>query len=115
MSTASFSPFDISAMLPEMVGAAQKALIDRWPRAREFAIKEMKNLAETLAMIGRLRLTGEITEKESELQLRIQKNAALSVLTAIEGISILMAEEAIESALDIVREAVNRFLGFALI
>lgn len=116
MSTiSSTNPLDLAIIVPQMLDAARGTLESKWPEVRAFAEKETKCLAETLSMICKLRLTGEITEKQSELQLRIQRNASLAVLTAIEGIGIIMAEEAIQSALGVVSGSVNRIVGFSLL
>jgi len=98
-----------------MLGAAKGVLESKWPDVQAYAAKETRNLAETLLMIHKLRLAGEITEKQAELQLRIQRNTAVAVLTATEGISLLMAEEAINAALGVVRDTANTLLGFALL
>ena len=45
----------------------------------------------------------------------MQKNASRSVLLTVEGLGILAVEEAINAALDVIKGAANKAIGFALL
>lgn len=106
---------DASELAARMLKAAQKVLSAKWPELRDYAEGETKKLAESLVTIEKLRLTGQITEEQARLHLEIQKNASRTVLLTAEGLGILTAEQAINAALNVVRDSVNATLGFILL
>jgi hypothetical protein len=106
---------NVTEIATKMLAAIRKVFTKNWPKVEDYAETECKKLAETLAMIEKLRLQGKITEEEAKLQLQIQKNAARAVLLTLEGMGVLAAEEAINAALEVVGEAINAALGFTLI
>lgn len=99
----------------DMVAALKGALMEKWPEIKEYGEAEAKKLAQTLVMIEALRVSGKINEEQATLHLEIQKNATRTVLLTIEGLGILAAEAAINAALNVVKDAVNTALGFALL
>lgn len=106
---------DIGALTQAMVTAARGKLRKQWPVIKEYATAEAKKTAETLAMIEKLRLTGDISPKEARLLLGMQRNSAKAVLLTVEGLGLLTAEAAINAAVGTVRTTVNKAVGFALI
>jgi hypothetical protein len=98
-----------------MVEAAKGKLKEQWPEVKEFARAEAKKTAETLAMIERLTLAGQINLRQAKALLSMQKNSALAVLLTVEGLGLLTVESAINAALASVRDTVNTALGFVLI
>jgi hypothetical protein len=106
---------DVGALAKAMLGAAKGKLKKQWPVIKEYAAAEAKKTAETLALIERLRLTGEISPKEAKLLLGMQQNSAKAVLMTVEGLGLLAAESAINAAIGAVRTTVNKAVGFALI
>jgi len=106
---------DISHLLPEMLDATKKVIGDKWPDAKDYAASEFKKIGESIAMIEALKLQGKITEEQARLHLEIQKNASKTVLLTVEGLGLLMAEQAINAALGVLKGFVNGVLGFGLI
>lgn len=106
---------DVEGLAKAMLGAAKGKLKKQWPVIKEYAAAEARKTAETLALIERLRLTGEISTKEAKLLLDMQRNSAKAVLLTVEGLGLLAAESAINAAVGAVRMTVNRAVGFALI
>ncbi len=106
---------DTSEIVQKMVQAAANSLKNSWPSIKDFAETEFKNLAETLALIVRLRAEGKITEEQAKLHLQIQKNTTRMVLLTAEGLALLAVEGAINAALSVVREGVNTAVGFVLL
>ena len=78
-------------------------------------VNESKKLAESLVMIERLKLAGKITEEQAKLHFEIQKNASRTVLLALEGLGLIAVEQAINSAIAVLRDSVNTALGFSLL
>lgn len=106
---------DVGELASRMLEAFKGELSDEWPEVKDYAETEAKKLAENFLMIERLKLAGEINEEQARLHHDIQKNATRSVLLAIEGLGLLAVEQAINAAMDVLRETVNGTLGFALL
>ena len=106
---------DVSDLSRKMVRAAADSLKGKWPSVKDFAEAEFTHLAETLALIIRLKAEGKVTEEQAKLHLDIQKNTTRMVLLTAEGLSLLIVEAAINAALKVVRDAINSAIGFALI
>jgi hypothetical protein len=106
---------NVSSLAKAMVEAAKGKLKEQWPEVKEFARAEAKKTAETLAMIERLTLAGQINLRQAKALLSMQKNSALAVLLTVEGLGLLTVESAINAALASVRDTVNTALGFVLI
>jgi hypothetical protein len=85
------------------------------PTYKEYGEAEAKKLAQALVMIEALKVSGKINKDQARLHLEIQKNSARIVLLALEGFGILAVEAALNAALDVVKQAVNTAVGFALI
>jgi hypothetical protein len=108
-------PIDTNEVFQKMVEAAKGVFDDKWPQAKNYAESEAKIFAERFATIARLRLDGKITERRAKLHVEFQKDAWETVLLAIEGLSQLLVEEALNAALDAVKKIANTAVGFALL
>jgi hypothetical protein len=106
---------NVSDLAKSMVGAAKGKLGEHWPEVKEYAKSEARKTAETLALIERLSLTGDINARQAKALLQMQKNSAQAVLLTIEGLGLLAVEAAINAALAAVRETVNGAVGFVLL
>ena len=106
---------NVSDLSKKMLAASKTVLKDKWPDIKEYAESETKKLAQTVAMIQKLHLTGKITKKQAKLHLDIQKNSMRIVLLAIEGMGVLLVENAINAALSVVKDTVNSALNFKLL
>jgi len=106
---------DVDQVLTGMLGAAQGVFNDKWPRIKYYAEAEFEKLARTLAQIELLRLRNQISEGEASILFEMQKNTARAVMLTLEGMSLLLVEGAINTALAIVKDTVNTALGFALL
>lgn len=106
--------FDVKAVGSEALGAALGALRGHADKAQPFLVAEAKKMAETGLQIVEGRAKGEINEAQAKILLRMQGNASQAVLTAVESIGMIAAQDAINAALGVVRGAVNKALGIAL-
>jgi hypothetical protein len=106
---------DIGALAQSILGAFRGVLDQKWPTIKDYASGEATKLAHTLAQIETLKATNQISEAEASVLLQMQKNSTRSVLLTVEGMGLLLVEQAINAALDAVRGAVNTALGFALL
>jgi hypothetical protein len=106
---------NVGELTKAMLVAAKGKLSDHWPDVKEYAKSEAKKTAETLVLIERLALTGDINAVQAKALLRMQRNSAQAVLLTIEGLGLLTVESAINAALGTVRDSVNTAVGFALL
>lgn len=109
------SEIQVDEILPNMIGAASDTFGERWPDIKEYAEEELEKLAKTLAEIGRLRVSKQITEGEASVLLEMQKNTARTVMLTLEGMGLILVEEAINAALSVISETINGALGFQLV
>ena len=108
-------PLEVERLLNQMVTAAAGPLRAGGPKVLSYAQTEFSKIAETIASIEAQTVTGSITRDEAALLLDMQKNATRAVLAAVEGMSLILAEEAINAALRAIQGVVNAAVHFTLI
>jgi hypothetical protein len=106
---------DAGELVKKMFEAFESSLIDKWPEVKDYAEAEAKKMAASLVMIEKLVLSGQINEDQAKLHFQIQRNATRMVLLTIEGLGIIAVEQAINAALDVLKDTVNKALDFTLI
>ncbi len=106
---------DVVKLGQDILAALNGSLGDKWPDVKDYGEAEAKKLAQTLVMIGTLTATGKINKEQAALHLEMQKNASRMVLMTIEGLGVLAAEAAINAALGVVKDTINKEIGFVLI
>lgn len=106
---------NVKELAESMLSAMQGVLSEKWPEIKDYAEAEAKKLAQSLVMIEALNAANKIDAEEAALHLSIQKNASQMVLLTIKGLGVLAVEQALNAALDVVKETVNTALGFTLI
>ena len=106
--------FDAGELAKRMIDAFKTSLSDNWPEVKDYAEAESKKMAESLVMIEKLILTGQIDEEQAKLHFQIQQNATRMVFLTIEGLGIIAVEHAINAALDVLKDTVNTALDFTL-
>ena len=97
------------------LAAGLAALKGHAAKAKPFLVAEAKKMAETGLQIVEGQATGDINAAQAKILLRMQGNASRSVLTAVETIGMIAAQDAINAALGVVRGAVNKAVGIALL
>ena len=105
----------LSDILYEMSTAVQKVLKSKWKKVKPLAELQLKNIIHNLEQIAELKIQGKITEEQARLHLTIQKESIRTILLSFEGIGILTAEEAINSALNAVKTIVNKAIGWKIL
>lgn len=98
-----------------ILNAAGNSLVGKPQVVISYLKTEGEKLAITLAMITDGVVNNTINKDEASILLNQQKNAALAVLTASEGMSNVIAQNAINSVLDSVKQMVNSKLPFPLL
>lgn len=99
----------------KMFEVFKNKLSDEWPKIKDYAKAESKKLSENFIMIEKLKLSGQINEEQAKLHHYIQKDASRAVLLTVEGVGILTVEQAINAAMDVLKETVNEALDFVLL
>lgn len=106
---------DVNVLVQDMLGAAKDVFKDRWPEVRSFAKIESKSFLSNMAEIERLKAKGKITKAQAKILTRMHKRSMEAVLSALEGISLALAEQAVNAALGVVRTAINKAIGWTLL
>jgi hypothetical protein len=98
-----------------MLGAALPILTQDAQDAESFARTEFTKIAQAIVSIGEQLADGVINQDQAKLLLDMQTSASRNVLLTLKGLALLAVEEAINAALDVVKNTVNTALGFALL
>jgi hypothetical protein len=106
---------DLDKIAKDMFVAAFGVLKERAPKMRPIVEAEFKKVAQTLALVEAELAAGELSREEATLLIEMQKSATRSVLLMSQGLSLLVAEQAINTALDVVRTAVNTAAGVKIL
>ncbi|RYY37581.1 MAG: hypothetical protein EOP46_02125 [Sphingobacteriaceae bacterium] len=109
------STIDFSKLFSDMLGAAKTQLAGKWPEVKDLATSSIKTLAQSLVDIQEMSASGTISKEQASLLLDLHKNTTKMVLLSVEVIGIVAAEQAINAALDIVKDTINNTIGFGLI
>jgi hypothetical protein len=106
---------DVKQLAETMIGAAGEAVSDRWPQMQALAEVELRRLAQSIEDLGRLVAAGKIDEAKARHHAHMHQLMARSVLTTVEGLGLLTAEQATQAAIRSVTAVVNRTLKFVLL
>jgi len=105
---------EIKQVADTIVAAMQGALGDKWQEAALFAESEAAKFADGMAEIALWQTTGKITKEQGKVLRRMRERSIKMVLTALEGISLVMAERAVNAAIKAVGGMVNTMIGWKL-
>lgn len=106
---------EVKDIIEKITDAVKVALGDKWGEAQAFAESESKKFAQNIAEIALWKETGKITEEQGKILLRMHQRSMKMVLTALEGISLVLAEKAINAAIDAIKDIVNGLIGWDLL
>ena len=106
---------NVSQLAKQIKDAARVELTDQWPDIKDYASTESKKIAETIKMIAKMTAAGTMSQKAAKIHLRIQKNAATTVLLTVEGLGLLAVENAVNASIRAIQDSVNTAVGFKLI
>jgi hypothetical protein len=106
---------DIKSIVSQMLKAIEKVLGKKYKEAAIFAENESKKFVHDMVQIGEWKLQGKISQTEAESLVNLHKRSYKMVLTSLEGISLIVAENAINSAIAVAANSVNRIIGWKII
>jgi hypothetical protein len=102
---------DLTTVAGAMLGVLKKG----GPDIVAYAESEASKFAASIETITSLYASSQISKDEATAQLQLQKNASQAVLTAVEGITLILATQAINAGLAAVAAIVNKAIGFVLL
>jgi len=107
--------FDLRELVKAMTGAMSAELKDLWAEAKDYARLELKSFAENLRLIYKLKAQEKINLEQAKYYINIKVNSLRIVLLTIKGLSLIAAENAINAAINAVRNVVNTTIGWVLL
>jgi len=106
---------NLDEIASDMISAAKGVVDEKWPATREYFESESKMYAQRLASIAKMYADGIISQKRAKVHVALQNEAWETTLLAVNGLSQLLIEEALNAAIKVIRKTVNTALGFALL
>src|SRR5437764_13405100 len=103
---------DVGQIANQMLGAALPILSQGGANVEDFAATEFKKIADRIQFIGEKVATGEIHADDAPMLLEDQVETAKGVFLAVEGLSEIVVQNAVNAALGAVKGVVNTALGF---
>lgn len=98
-----------------MLAAFKKQLISEWPTIQSFATTALRKIAEDILAIEQMKNQHKISLEQAKLQINMQQDAAKATLLTVEGLSAVALQNALNAALDAVKDSVNTALHWALL
>jgi hypothetical protein len=106
---------DTSTLVANLIASFKGELTAHWNLAQPYATTEARKLSETAQFIVTGYAKGEINAAQAKILVRMQANASQAVLTALETIGMIAAQDAINAAINVLKAAVNTAAGVALL
>lgn len=105
---------NLDKILAGAISLAKSETGKAWRKVEPYAEHEFRQFAESVEFITKLFLAGKIPEEDYKARLQFQKMALSTVLTTIEGIGIIAAQNVVNGIMDILRSALQASFGLAL-
>jgi Asp-tRNA(Asn)/Glu-tRNA(Gln) amidotransferase B subunit len=70
---------------------------------------------QRLASVAKMYADGIISEKRAKEHIALQNEAWETTLLSVNGLSQILLEQALNAAIKVIRDAVNKAIGFALL
>lgn len=109
------STINVDTLWPSMLAAFEKKITSNWLGIRDYVETEMKKLAQCFAAIVNMQTDGTLDKEQARRYFAIQKNATLTVLLSIQGLTLIAIEQALDAALSVVKDTVDKALGWPLL
>ncbi|HEX7320651.1 MAG TPA: hypothetical protein VF399_09910 [bacterium] len=106
---------EITDLIEKMLKEIKTLLGVKWNEVKIYAESETKKFGQDIADIAAWKAQGKIDEEQAQVLIRMHQRSMKMVFTACEGISLVLAEHAINSAIAAVRETVNRLIGWNIL
>ena len=98
---------DVDKVVSDMVQASASALIKGGKQATEYATHEYAGFIADIEHVQTMAEKGTITKAEAQALVEQHKLSMQAVLVAIEGLSLIAVQNAINAALKVLKEALS--------
>lgn len=98
---------DYKSVAKDMIAAMEPVVKDHISDIRELAEDELEDFAKRSAILTKKVKDGKLSQRQAEAILRIRRNAVETVLISIAGISVVAAQDAINAALSVLKDAIS--------
>lgn len=106
---------NLTALLDEMLTAFKASVKSAWPQVEHYAEVELNKLAHAAVNVEKMQLAGTINNQQAKIYFEMQKNTAETVMITATGLSEIVIQNAINSALSAVKVTINNALGWSLL
>lgn len=106
---------DADKTAKKMIEAAHGVLAEHWQDVEKFAESESRKFMQHMAEIALWKEAGEITKDQAQALCALHQRSMKMVYTSLEGISLALAEKAVNAAIDVIRKTVNAAVGWAVL
>lgn len=104
-----------TTLLNDMGAAALAVVGARWGSMEDFARDELSKIAATARQIELDKANGRITEDEARTLLEMRENALRTVWLGMQGMAEATLQDVVNAVMGVVKGAINRATGFALL
>ncbi len=98
---------DYKSIAKDMITAMETVVKDHISDIRELAEDELEDFAKRSALLTEKVRDGKLNQRQAEAILRIRRNAVETVLISTSGISVIAAQDAINAALGVLKDAIG--------
>lgn len=106
---------DVKKLADDLLAKLKPILGQRWADVQPYAAQEAAKIAAVVAKIELEKVNKTITEEQATILFDMQKNASKAVFAVLEGVGEVAAGEALNAALETLRDPINQALGFKLL
>lgn len=106
---------NIDEIATGMITAAKDVFDDKWPIVQKYAESEARLYAQRMESVTQMLADGIITQERAWQHVAMQNNAWETTLLAVEGMTLIMIEAALNAAIKVIRNAVNTAAKLALL
>lgn len=104
---------DVNGLVNQMVAAGKGLATGVWGEIETYAVPELKKIAIQVEAIAENHAA--YTPEGALILFQMQVRAAVSVIVAMTTMTLAMAQNAVNSIIDAVKELINTATGFALV
>lgn len=106
--------FNIETVLSDMLAAMKSTVSKDWKKLKPYAEQFLQNKKSRLVLIADLRITGELNQEDFESRLEDEKLILEAELNALAVISKAIVQNAVNSAMNILENAVKIAISAAI-
>lgn len=103
---------DIDGLKKIIIGSFVKVFAEKWKDVRIFAESESVKFLSNIAEVAAMKASGDISEEQARALLRLHERSMKMVLCAVEGISLVLVERAVNEMIRAIRDMVNKAIGW---